>query len=452
MNKGGIRDGSRQLAWCVAAYLFAAIWLGGGGTPNPASEVVLQGIAVVLVLVFLALRPGFDDARRVPKEAWLIAGGVLVLPLVQLVPLPPSVWQALPGRAIEQDILTQIGAEGDWRPWTIAPARTLASFLAIIPPILLMIAVTILPTVYQRKLLLVVVLSGIAMAVLGTLQLATDDRAFRFYSETHLGWITGSFANRNAAVDFFLISSLAASAIFAQARFGARGVAGFVAVQGVLLAAALLTGSRAGILLLAVALPLHVAILAEAYPATRRRGFTVSIVLTLSLVFVIIIGWGRGGDILARFTGDGDLRSLLWCDAWQAMLAYWPWGSGIGTFQPAFLPYERLDAVDYSFPNRAHNDWLELLMEAGLFGIVLVSAILVLLIGSLRRAWQKAPLDRPILLLAAGSLLLMGLHSMVDYPFRTMALASIGALAAGLILSIGRREALAEGSDEEIGR
>jgi hypothetical protein len=40
---------------------------------------------------------------------------------------------------------------------------------------------------------------------------------------------------------------------------------------------------------------------------------------------------------------------------------------------------------------------------------------------------------------AAASLAILALHSLVDYPFRSMALACLGAVSAGLLLSVDRR-------------
>ncbi len=435
---GGARHSSRG-GWLLAAYVLCAIWLGGGGTPNPSAEIALQAIAVLLALVWIASRK--ITPHRIPRSAWWLAALILVVPIIQLIPLPPVIWQAMPGRALDTATLELIGAAQDWRSWSISPSRTLASLMAMLPAVGAMLAATTLDRNGVKRVLQVIVVSGLLMAVLGALQLATDDAAFRFYEQTHTGWITGSFANRNAAVDFFLIAGLTASYLYRETPADHRRPMLLMAVQAMLLAAVIFTGSRAGILLIALVAPLHWLLLRRTRKVSPVRSLIVvevAVVAVLAIGALAANGSGRLGDVADRFTGDGDLRHLLWRDTWDAIVAYWPMGSGIGTFQPAFLPYERLEAVDATFPNRAHNEYLELLLEAGLFAPLILLAIAIILTKAVMRIWSEYPTHRSTVIFAVGSLSVMALHGLVDYPFRTMALSTLGGILAGMILRSGR--------------
>ena len=101
-----------------------------------------------------------------------------------------------------------------------------------------------------------------------------------------------------------------------------------------------------------------------------------------------------------------------------------------------FVAAERLEVVDSSYPNRAHNEFLELALEAGVPGL----AVLAGLVGFL--AWRcvvrlrspASPQDRGQLTFAAVTLVTLGLHSIVDYPLRSMALATFAGVATGFIL------------------
>src|SRR3546814_16690937 len=75
---------------------------------------------------------------------------------------------------------------------------------------------------------------------------------------------------------------------------------------------------------------------------------------------------------LARFDDLKDVRPEIWADTWYAIGQHWPVGAGMGTFRPVFDAAERLEFVRPSYANRAHNDYLEYLLEAGVAGALLV--------------------------------------------------------------------------------
>ena len=74
------------------------------------------------------------DSAPWPRLALGFAAALLALPALQLIPLPPALWQSLPGREAEIAALALIGEANRWLPWTVSPPRTLAALLALIPP------------------------------------------------------------------------------------------------------------------------------------------------------------------------------------------------------------------------------------------------------------------------------------------------------------------------------
>ncbi len=160
---------------------------------------------------------------------------------------------------------------------------------------------------------------------------------------------------------------------------------------------------------------------------------------------VMFSGNSRLDSVLARFDASRDSRVDLWQDTLTAIGQYWPWGSGVGTFTRTFLPVERVETLDDLFPNRAHNDYLEFLLEAGALAPLILLAGLGCLAWLARRAWNAHRADRPAVLFALGTFMVIGLHSFVDYPLRNMAIASLAGVAAGLLGAIalnasGRQE------------
>ena len=67
------------------------------------------------------------------RQLLVLTALMLLVPLIQLVPLPPSIWTALPGRAPVADGFRLLGQPLPWLPMSLAPARTVASLLWLLP-------------------------------------------------------------------------------------------------------------------------------------------------------------------------------------------------------------------------------------------------------------------------------------------------------------------------------
>ena len=124
----------------------------------------------------------------------------------------------------------------------------------------------------------------------------------------------------------------------------------------------------------------------------------------------------------------------------------WPFGVGVGGAQPALIAAERLEVLDPFVPNRVHNDYLELALEGGVFALALLAAIAATLVAAACRSWLARPQERHLTLLGIVILLVAALHSFVDYPLRSMALACLIGTGAGLLMSAPRRSAAEEPS------
>jgi len=115
--------------------------------------------------------------------------------------------------------------------------------------------------------------------------------------------------------------------------------------------------------------------------------------------------------------------------------AYLPWGSGLGTFPWVYAPLEPLAEMGATFAERAHNDPLQIAIEAGLPGLALAAAFMLLIGMQGARnflIWRRQPLrDDPIQSVIAIALSVPVLHAWVDYSLRTLAVSVL----AGLLLA-----------------
>ncbi|MFN3516199.1 MAG: O-antigen ligase family protein [Novosphingobium sp.] len=379
-----------------------------------------------------------------PRAVWGLAALILSLPLMQLVPLPPAVWHSLPGREGQQAALELVGAEDSWRSLSLSPARTLTSLLAAASALLVMVMASALDRSARWKLLWTIALVGGLTLLLGTAQMSGGSgNPFRFY-DAEFEFVSGFQANRNSTADVLLIALLAGSAVMRhladqkRIQLGRLQFAGVVlAFDAVLIIGLVLTGSRAGMLLLPVALLFQYIILQPDNRIHAQRLLaSLAAFAALAVIAVVTLRNNRAIDaVLSRFTPEGEFRLELWRDALFAMNQYWPVGSGQGTFVPVMIAVERLEVIDPTLPNRAHNDYLELAVGGGLPGmIILAAASLWIGLAALRALRQAKQADRGQILFAIGTLTVIALHSLVDYPLRSMSLAAVAAVAVGLLL------------------
>lgn len=437
----------------LPAFIAIALLLGGGGSPAPLPELLVEWAALAALAIALwARRPG---DLPVPRGAVVFAATLLLLPALQLIPLPPAIWTVLPGREPVVAALALIGKGDAWMPWSVSPSRTLAALLALIPPVGALLLTALAGPRARASALVAVFAMAVAATLFGAAQLAAGSgTALRPYGVEHSGYLTGFQANRNAAADMLLIGLLALGALFAlsAARRGGGWRLPFVAAALMLACAVLLTGSRAGIALLGiVALGGGLTLLRSRRGRGRLSPSRIALVGAAGAAVLGAIGWAIaastiGARIAARFSAGGEPRPDLWTDTLFAAGQHWPWGSGLGTFVPVFVAAERLEVVDPGYPNRAHNDFLELALEAGLPGVLLMAALAGWVVWRLIVRWRGAATlqDRVELAFAGSVLALLAAHSVVDYPLRSMSLAVLAGLAVGLILSRGATPGIGE--------
>ncbi|WP_162789523.1 O-antigen ligase family protein [Altererythrobacter sp. ZODW24] len=386
-------------------------------------------------MIFEPSRSGGE--RPIPRTALFAAALVLALPLLQLVPLPPSVWQSLPGREPAQRALALVGAESEWRAWSLFPGRTLAGLMAVIPAAVMLLAVSRLDPAERRWIAPAIAVTAILSILLGAMQLAGGPgSALRFYSYSNPGFLNGFQANRNAQADILLIGLIAGIVSLASFKTSVRKhayavvAAAFVATFAL---AIVLTGSRAGIALL---LPASITAAAIWFGWSRRLLVATGLLALIGAAGASFIsGNGRLRMVAERFSFEGEVRQELWADAVFAIGQYWPFGAGVGSASPVLIAAERLEVVDATRPNRVHNDYLEIVLEGGIFAIAMACCLAALIIWKvvhrLRNTGRSLMLEN---YLAISTLVILALHSIVDYPLRSMSLAMLGAMAVGALL------------------
>lgn len=393
--------------WIAAGFVAAALVLGGGGSPAPHSELLLQVVVCLALLAWLWLpvdRRAGTMPRPVEPLVWWLGGLALALPLLQLIPLPPGLWHALPGQEGRVAALALVGADDTWQPLTQSPPRTIAALLSLLPPLFAGFATAALDRGGRQRVLLAAAATIAVSALVGVAQVSLGGTALRPYSDTHLTFMVGFQANRNAQADVLLIGIVIVAALCAPLIAGVRRrpsrqasrqpmprvaprawwlLGG--AVIGALLLSIVMTGSRMGMALVPVAGLLVLLIVRPLLGAGTRRlaGIGVGALAVLAIGgYLLLQGNTMVQRTAQRFEVEGDARTEIWRDTLFAIDGSWPAGVGLGGYQPAMLAAERLEVLDGTRPNRAHNDYLEYLLEGGLPAAV-IGLVAIALLGLL---------------------------------------------------------------------
>jgi O-antigen ligase len=444
--------------------MICAVILGGGAQRGHLSDVILQFLAVPLLLValwrLLDLRSGTPDKIRSLKWELGFCGVIVLVPLLQLVPLPAAIWSALPGRQPEVAVFNLLGGELPWMPISVAPELTWLGALSLIPPVAIFLGCILLSYRERRLMTLVVLAIGLASAFVGLIQFAQGPSSGLRFLETAASDAVGFFGNRDHLAALLYATTVIAAAWVTDATFNARSrgrldaativplVASFITLVA-LVAAQTMTRSRAGLGLTIVAL---FAGFALAYFDRRARsghrsrsGITPAKLLfaatSLAIIFIVQFSLVRfidrfGEDVLA------DGRIILARNTFKAATAHMPFGAGMGTFVPVYSMFEKPeDVMAERYVNRAHDDFLEVWLEAGVVGIALIGTFVIWWGLRSFRLWRRSPpagaREIDVCLCRAATILigLLMAHSVVDYPLRTDAMMAILAFACALLVA-----------------
>jgi O-antigen ligase len=437
---------SGQIRGYVAiVYLALCLILGGASAAGAVANAILQILALVVILLLMWTR-----RLVLPAQARLLAsivGLFLLFNLLTLVPLPAGVWQSLPFRGEIAEALRLIGAGEASLPASLAPASTVASLLWLLPPVAMFLLVVSLPWDERRHLCATIVVLAVISIVLGVFQLAGgSESSLRFYEITNKGSPVGFFANINHQATLILCA-LACVAVMAT-QFAARsdrskrsgGLIIASAFSLFLIAGIALSGSMAGYGLFVPAAFASLLIYRRAVAGAVGAGWKAA----LAVLLVVFAGFALFGPVSQqslseKFSARPASRGEIAANTVDAIGRSFPAGTGLGTFAAVYRRGEDPRFATNQFVNHAHNDYLEAVLELGLAGALLLAGFLFWWTRRSVEAW-KGDL-RGSNVARAGSVIvgIVLMHSLVDYPVRTSAIAAVFALACAFLVPYSPR-------------
>jgi O-antigen ligase len=432
---------SRASQAAAPAYLFLCLVL-GGSAQGVFANMALQLLGLGLI-AWAATAPRTSAPSALERQLLVIILLALALVALQMVPLPPSVWPHLGGREAIAAGYQVLGIPVPWLPLSLAPYDSIATLLTMIPPLALL--VTILRIGARPLWLITALLSALVAGILvGVLQVSSIGPAgspWYFYAETNVGVATGFFANADHMATLLVISIPFLGALLGSARSARGGLphySGIVAVVGAVAVVVgfgiVLNGSLAGY---GLALPvIFMSALLAVRPRSRARiwvaiGAAALIAGGVAGLFLMPIG---GSLIHAHESRSVEPRREILATSLVATRAFMPLGSGLGTFARVYQLYEDHDRLDPTTSvNHAHDDYVEIALETGIPGVLLMLVFLLWWARAAVRTWRisdSGPFARAAVVASAAILI----HSLADFPLRTAAISSAFAMCIALLV------------------
>ena len=423
-----------SIAFLLLLSLLVALWIAGG-----ASQPDVLGQAVARLCAWLTLVAAIVLGARpavIARPVLLLLTASVLLTLLQLVPLPPQIWQSLPGRAV----FTEAVSDSPWRPWAIVPSATFNAASSLIVPVAILLLMSALGESERRWLPGILLGLVLASTLVGLLQFSGVRFDHPLVNDS-VGAVSGTFANRNHFALFVAFGCLLAP-VWALADGRKPRWRGPIAIGLVLLFALtiLASGSRAGMLVGGLALAVGLALSWYGIQRELRRAprwvfpAIIAAIVSMVAIFVVIsVAADRAESInrvLALDPGE-DMRRRGFPTVIAMVKAYFPVGTGFGSFDPMFRLHEPFSLLKRTYFNHAHNDFLEIILDGGLPALLLLGAALVWWAVASVKVWIAGSSSQ-FLVSRAGSamLFLVFVASVVDYPARTPMMMAVIVIAA----------------------
>jgi len=433
---------SGQMLFRATMCLFVVAFLLGGASRENALHTMIAELAAIPVLAAAA----WQCARFTLTRSQLLPAALMVamclVPLLQLAPIPLAVWSLLPGRDLSKAVIEAANIPLDAARTSLTPEESLKSLLWLIPPLAVFLA-TLTSSTRQRVWLVTAALGlCVVSLVLGGIQISDREASlFRLYPTTHVGLPVGLFANRNhqgIAMAAVIPFAAVLAGLIGEATADRRRLKTIIyaCLVGLLMTGVLVTRSRAALALSGLALLASFAIFWAGGRARQwRRGPVIAIGATI--VLLVVVAQFALAAVLARFDALGEREGRF--EAWPTILAaaasLQPAGGGLGSFDAVYRSVEPVELMTPLFFNHAHNEYLELWLEGGILFPILYILITAWFFKSTWRAWRGRTTEASKLARAASiAVVLLLLHSIVDYPLRTQALACLAALSAACLI------------------
>jgi hypothetical protein len=430
-------------------FMMLLFFLGGSSRSDSQSLLLLRpATALMFGYTIWIVRKSHLQNGLLPL---IIIGTTLSVALLYLVPVAGDWWKNLGGWEITAMVDSAVFGASQSRALAVNPiaARNYAFALLVAATAILFLIQ--LHREQQFLLLPFCLCLGFATALLGLLQIIGDPRGpLYLYRLTNPGSSVGVFANRNHQAIFLaiLFPMLAAYATVNVRTPLQTKVRGWIAFAGgtILVPLLLVTGSRAG--LISGILGIMAAFWIYQKPAGSGEGNksnnvkldwrVPAVVVAIAALAATTLVLSRAEAIQRLFDDDvgRSSRTDFWGEIVTIVNRQLPFGNGPGGFADAYRTQEPTGLLQSNYLNHAHNDWLELVTDFGVFGIAIAFfGIVTFYVYLTRTKNDRSERTRIFGKVGIAGLAILTVGSIGDYPARTPLLSAMAVIL--LMWSIG---------------
>jgi len=249
----------------------------------------------------------------------------------------------------------------------------------------------------------------------------------------------GSFISRNNFAAWMEMAiAIPLGALFMKSVAGDKRIIVFTAaiIMGVSI---VLSGSRGGLIVLVLQLAFLFFI---SYSRTDRSSSFLKVCLALGILAGIVAGTiFVGGENTFKRIGEEQVvaegtvtRPQIWAVSLKMITANMPLGVGLGAYGVAYTQYDEASGLERV--EQAHNDYLQVLSDAGIVGGLLGILFLFFVCSRGIKAIRTSNVERRGI--AAGAFAgIFGLlvHSLFDFVLHTTAIALLFLTLVGLLVA-----------------
>jgi O-antigen ligase len=178
------------------------------------------------------------------------------------------------------------------------------------------------------------------------------------------------------------------------------------------------------------------------------RGSSLKALVATGVVMVgILIGvvWIGVEPIVSRFAPTTEApelpltdrlsRPAIWKNTLRMIKDNAVLGVGLGAYPIAYARYDDSSGI-YSV-EQAHNDYLQIIADAGLVGAVCLVAFIIFVVRAASRALaQPGPVERSVALGATVACVGIGIHSLFDFNLQVTSNALLFLLLVALLVNL----------------
>jgi len=294
-----------------------------------------------------------------------------------------------------------------------------------------------------RKIVSVITIFGFVFAFFAILQAVLSPNKIYGIYEVPYANPFGSFVNRHnfaAYMEMTLCLPLGLMFVGAVGKDRRLLYVTAIALMGIAL---LLSGSRGGLVSLLAAVFFLVILTTK---TKNYSQFALKIGLAVLLMATIIVGsiLIGGESSLTRFAETANSqdfstsRTHIWSVTLKIILNTLPFGAGLGAFRVAYTPFDSLNGLERV--EQAHNDYLEVLANAGIVGLVIgVFFIYQLFRTGLENAKTSNTYRRGVCVGALAGCFAILVHSLFDFVLHTTAISMLFLTLVSLVAVSGNQ-------------